>query len=44
VRVNPEVGFAEMHEDGNLKNRIGVQVSKIEGVEIKEAAEKGTNG
>jgi hypothetical protein len=43
VRANPEVGFVQMHEDGNLKNIIGVQVSQIEGLEIKEAAEKGRN-
>jgi hypothetical protein len=44
VWANPKIGFAEMHKDGNLKNRIRVQVSQVEGVEIKEAMEKGGDG
>jgi hypothetical protein len=44
VWANPKIGFTKMHEDGNLKNRIGVQVSQIEGIEVKEAMEKGRNG
>jgi hypothetical protein len=44
VWANLKIGFAEMHEDGNLKNIIGVQVSYIEGVEIKEATNKGEMG
>jgi hypothetical protein len=43
VHANPKVGFIEMHEDGNLKNIIGVQVSQIEGVEITEGVEKERN-
>jgi hypothetical protein len=27
MRVNSKIGFVEMHEDGDLENRIGIQVS-----------------
>jgi hypothetical protein len=43
VWAYPKVGFAEMHKDGNFKNRIGVQMSQNEGVKIKESTEKGIN-
>jgi hypothetical protein len=33
-----------MNENGDLQDRIGVQMSQIKMVEIKEAAEKGRNG
>jgi hypothetical protein len=41
--VNSKVSFTNMHEDGDLENGIGVQVSQIERIEIKEATEKGGN-
>jgi glycerol-3-phosphate dehydrogenase len=43
VWAYPNVDFAEIHKGGNLKNRIGVQMSQIEGVKIKESTEKGIN-
>jgi hypothetical protein len=33
-----------MNENGDLQNRIGVQMGQVKMVEIKEAAEKGRNG
>ena len=33
-----------MNENGDLQDRIGIQMGQVEMVEIKEAAEKGTNG
>ena len=33
-----------MNENGDLHDRIGVQMSQVKMVEIKEAAEKGRNG
>jgi hypothetical protein len=44
VWANPKIGFTKMHEYGNLKNRIGVQVSQIEGIEVKEPRKKGETG
>jgi hypothetical protein len=33
-----------MNENGNLQNRIGIQMGQVKMIEIKEAAEKGRNG
>jgi hypothetical protein len=33
-----------MDENGNLQDRIGIQMSQVKMVEIKEAAKKGRNG
>jgi hypothetical protein len=33
-----------MNENGDLQDRIGVQMGQVKMVEIKEAAEKGRNG
>jgi hypothetical protein len=33
-----------MDENGNLQDRIGIQMGQVKMVEIKEAAEKGRNG
>jgi hypothetical protein len=33
-----------MNVDGNLQNRIGIQMGQVKMIEIKEAAEKGRNG
>lgn len=44
VWVNPEKCFAEVHEDGNLKDGVGIQMGQIERVIVKEATEKGGNG
>jgi hypothetical protein len=29
VRKNSKVGLAQMNKDGNLQNRVGIQVSQI---------------
>jgi hypothetical protein len=44
VRKNPKKCLAKVHENGNLKNRVGIQMCKIQIIEIKEAAEKWRNG
>jgi hypothetical protein len=36
--------FAQMNVNGNLQNRIGIQMGQVKAIEIKEAAEKGRNG
>ena len=36
--------FAQMNVNGNLQNRIGIQMGQVEAIEIKEAAEEGRNG
>jgi hypothetical protein len=36
--------FAQMNVNGNLQNRIGIQMGQVKTIEIKEAAEKGRNG
>jgi hypothetical protein len=41
---NPEIGLTEMNKNGNLQDRIRVQVGQVQIVEIKEAAEEGRNG
>jgi hypothetical protein len=41
---NPEIGLTQMYKDGNLQDRIRVQVGQVQIVEIKEAAEEGRNG
>jgi hypothetical protein len=35
--------FAQMNVNGNLQNRIGIQMGQVEAIEIKEAAEEGRN-
>jgi hypothetical protein len=41
---NLEIGLTQMYKDGNLQDRIRVQVGQVQIVEIKEAAEEGRNG
>jgi hypothetical protein len=41
---NPEVGLTQMHKDGNLQDRIRVQMGQIQIKEIKEAMEEERNG
>jgi hypothetical protein len=43
MRANPEVDFAEMNKDTNLKNRVVIQMGQIEGVKIEKATEKRRN-
>ena len=44
VRKNSKVGFAQMNKDRNLQNRVGIQVSQIQMVKVKETAKEGRNG
>jgi hypothetical protein len=44
VRKNSKVGFAQMNKDRNLQNRVGIQVSQIQIVKVKEIAKEGRNG
>jgi hypothetical protein len=44
VRKNSKVGFAQMNKDRNLQNRVGMQVSQIQIVKVKETAKEGRNG
>jgi hypothetical protein len=41
---NPEVGLTQMIKNGNLQDRIGIQVGQVQIVKIKETAEEGRNG
>jgi hypothetical protein len=41
---NPEVGLTQMNKNGNLQDRIGIQVSQVQIVKIKETMEEGRNG
>jgi hypothetical protein len=36
--------LAQMNVNGNLQNRIGIQMGQVKAIKIKEAAEKGRNG
>jgi hypothetical protein len=36
--------FTQMNVNGNLQNRIGIQMGQVKAIEIKEVAEKGRNG
>jgi hypothetical protein len=44
VRKNSKLGFAQMNKDRNLQNRVGIQVSQIQIVKVKETAKEGRNG
>jgi hypothetical protein len=44
VRKNSKVGLAQMNKDRNLQNRVGIQVSQIQIVKVKETAKEGRNG
>jgi hypothetical protein len=41
---NPEIGLTQMNKNGNLQDRIRVQVGQVHIIEIKESAEEGRNG
>jgi hypothetical protein len=40
---NTKVGFTQMNKNGNLQNRIGIQMGQIQMIEIKETAEERRN-
>jgi hypothetical protein len=44
VRKNSKVGLAQMIKDRNLQNRVGIQVSQIQIVKVKETAKEVRNG
>jgi hypothetical protein len=43
MRKNSKVGFAQVNKNRNLQNRAGIQMSKIQMVEIKETAKERRN-
>jgi hypothetical protein len=43
VRKNPKVGFAQMNKNRNLHNRVGIQMSQIQMVKVKETTKEGRN-
>jgi hypothetical protein len=43
VRKNSKVGFAQMNKNINLQNRVGIQMSQIQMIKIKETAKKRRN-
>ena len=44
MRQHTEVGFAQVNKNGDLENGIRVQMSQVDVIEIKEAAEKRRDG
>jgi hypothetical protein len=44
VRKNSEESLTQMNKDRNLQNRIGVQMSQIQIIKVKETAKEGRNG
>jgi hypothetical protein len=43
VRKNSKVGFAQMNKNRNLQNRVGIQMSQIQMVKVKETMKEGRN-
>jgi hypothetical protein len=43
VRKNSKVGLAQMDKDRNLQNRVGIQMSQIQIIKVKETAKEGRN-
>jgi hypothetical protein len=41
---NPKIGLTQMNKNGNLQDRIRVQVGQVQIVKNKETAEEGRNG
>jgi hypothetical protein len=44
VRKNSKVGLTQVNKDRNLQNRVGIQVSQIQMVKVKETAKERRNG
>jgi hypothetical protein len=42
--MNSEVGLTQMNKDRNLQNGIGIQMSQVQIIKVKETAEEGRNG
>ena len=43
VRENSKLGFTQVNKDRNLQNRVGIQMSQIQMVEIKETTKERRN-
>jgi hypothetical protein len=43
MRQNSKIGFAQLNKNRNLHNRVGIQMSQIQMVEIKETAKERRN-
>jgi hypothetical protein len=43
MRQNSEVGFTQVNKNRNLQNEVGIQMSQIQMVEIKETAKERRN-
>ena len=41
---DPQVPLAEVYEDGDLSNGVGLEISYLEPIEMKKPAEKGSRG
>jgi hypothetical protein len=44
MRQHNKEGFAQVNKDGDLQNRVGVQMGQVNVVEIKKASKKGRDG
>jgi hypothetical protein len=44
VGKNSKVGLAQMNKDGDLQNGIGIQMSQVQIIKVKETAEEGRDG
>jgi hypothetical protein len=44
VGKNSELGLAQMNKDRDLQNGIGIQMSQVQIIKVKETAEEGRNG
>ena len=44
MRQHAKISFAKVNENGNLENGIRVQMSQVDVIKIKEAAEKRRDG
>jgi hypothetical protein len=43
MRQNSEIGFTQVNKNRNLQNGVGIQMSQIQMVEIKETAKERRN-
>jgi hypothetical protein len=43
MRQNSKIGFTQVNKNRNLQNRVGIQMSQIQMIEIKETAKEWRN-
>jgi hypothetical protein len=43
MRQNSKIGFTQVNKNRNLQNRVGIQMSQIQMIEIKETAKERRN-